>query len=172
MTSHLTVEQHTSPIQGLQDILQDSNYNLMVLGGTADESYFSEATEDSNPVAKALWNTRMKGNRNAFVQNNSQGNLIHSSSPVPEVTGVCSRPCLRCILNRVTPLVKRRKYVVIMCTCAMLQLQCFVIIIVLMSLVPASVSIFQVRQSCWMILIMFISLTRALLTQWSNFHAR
>ena len=97
LTSHLTVEQHTSPIQGLQDILQDSNYNLMVLGGTADESYFSEATEDSNPVAKALWNTRMKGNRNAFVQNNSQGNLIHSSSPVPEVTGVCSRPCLRCI---------------------------------------------------------------------------
>ena len=139
LTSHLTVEQHTSPIQGLQDILQDSNYNLMVLGGTADESYFSEATEDSNPVAKALWNTRMKGNRNAFVQNNSQGNLIHSSSPVPEVTGVCSWPCLRCIhfrnkyegfltskLNRVTPLEKRRKYVVIMylhvCNVAMAML--------------------------------------------------
>ena len=43
-------------------------YQLIVQSGTSEESYFADATEENNPVAKKLWERIMRGNPRAFVK--------------------------------------------------------------------------------------------------------
>ena len=43
-------------------------YQLIVQSGTSEESYFADATEENNPVAKKLWEKIMRGNPRAFVK--------------------------------------------------------------------------------------------------------
>ena len=42
-------------------------YKLMVQRGTSEESYFMDATEKTNPLARKLWEQRMKGHSDTFV---------------------------------------------------------------------------------------------------------
>ena len=81
LTSYLTVARQVSPINGLRDILNDPKYTLVVMSGTADESYFMDATDYTNPVAKALWEARMKDNPSSFVKSNSAGEMRVMNNP-------------------------------------------------------------------------------------------
>jgi len=66
LTSVLTVQNIELPINTLQDILDNPSNKIIVLKGTASLSYFSEAPPNS--VANAIWERKIKGNRNAMAK--------------------------------------------------------------------------------------------------------
>ena len=66
LTSSLTVEIHEVPINTLNDIITNHQYQIRVLRGTVYESFFSDATTDTNPAAKILYDTTIKGNPEAY----------------------------------------------------------------------------------------------------------
>ena len=72
LVSFLTVTKFTSPINGLSDILTLSGYQLIITSGTADVSYFSEATDENNPIAKQIWDTKMANHPEAFVKDTKE----------------------------------------------------------------------------------------------------
>ena len=65
LTSVLTLEQFSSPVQNLRDVY-DLDYRLLVWKGTVYESYFSTAT-DKDLILKKLWNDRIKTDEQSLV---------------------------------------------------------------------------------------------------------
>lgn len=55
LVSLVTVDKFSYPITKLEDLLEDSSYHLLVEAGSAYVDYFKLASEETNPVAKALW---------------------------------------------------------------------------------------------------------------------
>ena len=55
LVSLVTVEKFTFPIQSLEDLAANPAYKLYMEGGTAYVDYFKLATEESNKVAKQIW---------------------------------------------------------------------------------------------------------------------
>ena len=69
LTSSLTLKLVITPIQSLEDLLSKPSYTLMVTQGSSDESYFSEATKLTDPIAWSVWDTLLKNNPDSFVKN-------------------------------------------------------------------------------------------------------
>ena len=68
LTSTLTVQNFELPIKTLNDLLSKRDYQLMVLHGSASESYFSVAAgHTKSSVAKTLWTETMEGNNDAIT---------------------------------------------------------------------------------------------------------
>ena len=68
LTSTLTVQNFELPIKNLKDLLSKRDFQLMVLHGSASESYFSGAAEKTKSSdAKTLWKETMKGNKKAMT---------------------------------------------------------------------------------------------------------
>jgi hypothetical protein len=71
LVSFLMVKEVNPVINNLQDILNNKEYQLMVLKGTGCEAYFKEAVR--LPHAQ-LWNETMRGNDNALLRKRSVAN--------------------------------------------------------------------------------------------------
>ena len=65
LTSVLTLEKFSSPVQSLGDVY-DLDYRLLVWKGTVYESYFSTAT-NKEPTIQKLWTERMTQDDQSLV---------------------------------------------------------------------------------------------------------
>ena len=84
LTSSLTVEVFAIPVTRLRDLINNPNYQIMVLSGSADESYFSEATMQTNPNAKVVYDQQIKDTPKAYYDTNDEAEfkLMQSDSNI------------------------------------------------------------------------------------------
>ncbi len=69
LVSFLTVEIFKPPINSLEDLLKQDNYQIMVVGSTSHEGYFKDTSKAADPVAYQLWNEMIKDNPEAYTAN-------------------------------------------------------------------------------------------------------
>lgn len=73
LISLLTVENYELPINGMEDFLSKSDYQLMVMSGDGLESYF-QLSDDL--VRKRIWKEKIMDNPKAYVSSTSEGESI------------------------------------------------------------------------------------------------
>ena len=79
LTSHLMVQSFDIPIKNLGDILDKTNYKLLVWRGAADESFFSEA---NNPTVQDVWKKTLKQNNPIKSYNEGEKLIINDPNMV------------------------------------------------------------------------------------------
>ena len=55
LISFLTTETYEFPIKNLEDLVEDSEFTLLIESGTANIDYFKSATMETNPAAAKIW---------------------------------------------------------------------------------------------------------------------
>ena len=84
LTSSLTYEVYEMPINKLRDLIDNPGYQIILMKGSSDEMYFTEATMETNPNAKRVYDQMIKNNPNAFYEqfSESESMLLHDTKMV------------------------------------------------------------------------------------------
>ena len=90
-----------TPIDSLEELLENPSYQIMVTQDTSHESYFKEASPTKDPVAATIWQQMIKGNEKAYTSNASTAHdiivnddkRIYFSQELSVETTMRSYPC-------------------------------------------------------------------------------
>ena len=101
LTSQLTVQKITSPINSLEELSSNAKYQILVTSNSADLDYFKEATDTSNQAAYRIYNKQIRNKKEAMVNGIETAKdiilndpyKVYFSSEVAMVTGVSEYPC-------------------------------------------------------------------------------
>ena len=102
LTSQLTVQKISSPINSLTELASNSRYQILVTDGSADLDYFKEAKAETNPSAAEIYGTQIMNNEEALVSGLEPAKQMILSDPYKVYfsnedainTGVSEFPCL------------------------------------------------------------------------------
>ena len=101
LVSQLSVQVTSYPIKSLDDLVTNTDYKLIIEGGSAYVDYFQQATPESNRVSFELWQKHFKGTDKYFIGNlkDVEGMLINDDKLVyfaPELQTVLQMPRYPC----------------------------------------------------------------------------
>ena len=102
LTSQLTVQKISSPINSLTELASNSRYQILVTDQSADLDYFEEAKLETNPSAAKIYETQILNTEEALVSGVEQAKKVILSDPYKVYfsnedainTGVSEYPCL------------------------------------------------------------------------------
>ena len=101
LTSILTIERIELPITSLEDLITKPDFQIIVLNGSSDLSYFSEASMNSNPIAKNIFDQFIDANPDALVMDPYEAeeklleneNYVFFGSEIEVTTSFSNYPC-------------------------------------------------------------------------------
>ncbi|CAB4059490.1 GRIK5 [Lepeophtheirus salmonis] len=107
LTSVLTVDTSTAPINSFSDLLTSNEYQLVIRRGSALEQELKAATVNSSPVLKKVYDRFIKDNPKALVRSLREGKdlLLSGSMSVllfPKVALRIQYPNLTCLFHKST----------------------------------------------------------------------